>query len=96
MRPLDPRLVRTTRAVRVHLAVTVACGAAATGLILLQAWLIAHAVATATTGVTVQAVAGTVGAVAIVALARAGLSYGAETMALRSAASTSWGRYRAT
>ncbi|GAA3082490.1 hypothetical protein GCM10010464_53310 [Pseudonocardia yunnanensis] len=86
MRPLDPRLVRTTRAVRVHLAVTVACGAAATGLILLQAWLIAHAVATATAGVTAQAVAGTVGAVALVALARAGLAYGAETMALRSAA----------
>jgi ATP-binding cassette, subfamily C, bacterial CydD len=86
MRPLDPRLVRTTRAVRVHLAVTVTCGAAATGLILLQAWLIAHAVATATTGVTAHAVAGTVGAVALVALARAGLSYGAETMALRSAA----------
>jgi ATP-binding cassette subfamily C protein CydD len=86
MKPLDPRLVRTTRAVRVHLAVTVVCGAAATGLILLQAWLIAHAVATATTGVTAQAVAGTVGAVALVALARAGLSYGAETMALRSAA----------
>ncbi|GAA1203652.1 thiol reductant ABC exporter subunit CydD [Pseudonocardia alaniniphila] len=86
MRPLDPRLVRTTRAVRVHLAVTVACAAAATGLILLQAWLIAHAVATATTGVTAQAVAGTVGAVALVALARAALSYGAETMALRSAA----------
>ena len=86
MRPLDPRLVRSTRAVRVHLAVTVVCGAAATGLILLQAWLIAHAVATATTGVTAQAVAGTVGAVALVALARAGLSYGAETMALRSAA----------
>ena len=47
MRPLDPRLLRTTRAVRVHLAVTAGCGAALTGLILLQAWLVAHAVATA-------------------------------------------------
>ena len=45
VKPLDPRLLRTTRAVRVHLAVTVACGAALTGLILLQAWLVAHAVA---------------------------------------------------
>ena len=47
MKPLDPRLVRTTRAVRVHLSVTVACGLALTGLILLQAWLVARAVARA-------------------------------------------------
>ncbi|GAA1312821.1 thiol reductant ABC exporter subunit CydD [Pseudonocardia xinjiangensis] len=86
MRPLDPRLVRTTRAVRVHLAVTVTCGAAATGLILLQAWLVAHAVAGAGAGIGAQALAGTVGAVALVALVRAALSAGAETMALRSAA----------
>ncbi len=50
MRPLDPRLVRSTAAVRVHLAVTVACGFAATALILLQAWLVARAIAGATAG----------------------------------------------
>ncbi len=49
MRPLDPRLVRSTRAVRVHLAVTVACGLALTGLILGQAWLVARIVAGAGT-----------------------------------------------
>jgi ATP-binding cassette subfamily C protein CydD len=86
MRPLDPRLVRTTRAVRVHLAVTVSCGAALTGLILLQAWLVAHAVAGTGAGAGAGELAATVGAVALVALARAALSYGAETMALRSAA----------
>lgn len=82
MRPLDPRLVATTRSVRVHLVVTVGCGAALTGLILLQAWLLARVISGAATGEVASAVA----AVALVALARAGLSYGAETAALRSAA----------
>jgi ATP-binding cassette, subfamily C, bacterial CydD len=86
MRPLDQRLVRTTRAVRVHLVVTISCGVALTGLILLQAWLVAHAVAGAGAGAGAGALAATVGAVALVALARAALSYGAETMALQSAA----------
>ncbi|OLT00407.1 thiol reductant ABC exporter subunit CydD [Pseudonocardia sp. CNS-004] len=85
MRPLDPRLVRTTAAVRVHLAVTVACGFAATALILVQAWLVAHAIAGATSG-TAAALGATVAAVGAVALARAALTYGAETAALRSAA----------
>ncbi|TQM03167.1 thiol reductant ABC exporter subunit CydD [Pseudonocardia kunmingensis] len=85
MRPLDPRLVRSTAAVRVHLAVTVACGFAATALILLQAWLVAHAVAGATAG-GAAALGGTLAAVGAVALARAALAYGAEAAALRSAA----------
>ena len=89
MKPLDPRLVRTTRAVRVHLAVTVACGVAVTGLILLQAWLVAHAIANAPLlsgdGTWVD-VGGAVALVGVVALVRAGLAYGAETAALRSAA----------
>lgn len=89
MKPLDPRLVRTTRAVRVHLAVTVACGAALTGLILLQAALVAHAIANAPLldgGGTWADVGGVVALVGVVALARAALAYGAETAALRSAA----------
>ena len=89
MKPLDPRLVRTTRAVRVRLAVTVACGVAVTGLILLQAWLVAHAIANAPLlsedGTWVD-VGGAVALVGVVALVRAGLAYGAETAALRSAA----------
>jgi ATP-binding cassette, subfamily C, bacterial CydD len=89
VKPLDPRLVRTTRAVRVHLAVTVVCGAALTGLILLQAALVAHAIANAPLldgGGTWADVGGVVALVGVVALARAALAYGAETAALRSAA----------
>jgi ATP-binding cassette, subfamily C, bacterial CydD len=89
VKPLDPRLVRTTRAVRVHLAVTVVCGAALTGLILLQAALVAHAIANAPLldgGGTWTDVGGVVALVGVVALARAALAYGAETAALRSAA----------
>lgn len=82
MRPLDPRLVAGTRSVRVHMVVTVACGAALTGLIVAQAWLIARIVATGTGDDPWPAVA----AVGFVALARVALSYGAETAALRSAA----------
>jgi ATP-binding cassette subfamily C protein CydD len=85
MKPLDPRLVRSTAAVRVHLVVTVACGFAATALILLQAWLVARAIAGATAGAT-EALGGTIAAVGAVALARTALTYGAETAALRSAA----------
>jgi ATP-binding cassette, subfamily C, bacterial CydD len=93
MRPLDPRLVRSTAAVRVHLAVTVVCGFAATALILLQAWLVARAVSVATVdadagnaGDTVATLGPTIAAVGLVALARAALTHGAETAALRSAA----------
>ncbi|PSK95597.1 ATP-binding cassette subfamily C protein CydD [Murinocardiopsis flavida] len=86
MRPLDPRLVRTARAVRVHLAVTVVCGAAVTALILLQAWLLAHTIAGAAEGAGPRQLSWAVAALAGVALARAVLSYGAETAALRSAA----------
>src|SRR5690606_28895434 len=64
---------------------TVACGFAATALILLQAWLVAHAIGSATDGA-FEALATTVAAVGVVALARAALTYGAETAALRSAA----------
>ncbi|WP_460859904.1 thiol reductant ABC exporter subunit CydD [Nocardiopsis coralliicola] len=86
MRPLDPRLVRTAQAVRVHLAVTAAAGLATTGLVLLQAWLLSGAIAGAAGGAAAGAVAGLIGGVAAVALARAVLSYAAEAMALRSAA----------
>lgn len=79
MRPLDPRLVRSVAAVRVHLAVTVVCGVATTGLIVVQAWLLARTVATAGLAVSVAALVA-------FALARAAIAYGGETLALRSAA----------
>ncbi|SFM81265.1 ATP-binding cassette, subfamily C, CydD [Pseudonocardia ammonioxydans] len=95
--PVDPRLLRTASAVRVHLLVAAGCGVAATGLILAQAWLVSRVVAGATpswgtdgsflgTGAGLDTLGGLVAAVAVVALARALLSYGAEAAALRSAA----------
>ncbi|ASU82856.1 thiol reductant ABC exporter subunit CydD [Nocardiopsis gilva YIM 90087] len=86
MKPLDPRLVRTARAVRVHLVVTVVSGLAITALILAQAWLLAHIIAGAAAGSGSRDLAWAITAVAAVAVARAALSYGAETAALRSAA----------
>jgi ATP-binding cassette, subfamily C, bacterial CydD len=80
MRPLDPRLLRYARAARTHLAVAVVLGVVATGLVLAQAGLLAHALAgdgprTATL----------VALLAVVA-ARALVSYGGEAGALRAAA----------
>ncbi len=85
MRPLDPRLVRSTRPVRVHLAITVASGAALTALILLQAGLLAQIIA-GTAGRDPVDLGTAIAAVGLVALARATLMYVSEAAALRSAA----------
>ena len=84
MRPLDPRLVRSVAAVRWHLAGSVAAAALSTVLLLVQAWLLARTVARVGEGP--AALLSGIAAVAVVALARAALAYGAETAALRSAA----------
>ncbi len=86
MKPLDPRLVRTAGAVRVHLAVTVLCGVAVTGLVLAQAWLVARVISGAAAGEGLTELSWAVAAVAAVALGRAALSYGTEAAALHSAA----------
>ncbi|ODT94781.1 MAG: thiol reductant ABC exporter subunit CydD [Pseudonocardia sp. SCN 72-86] len=86
MKPLDPRLLRAARAVRTHVAVTAACGFALTGLILTQAWLVAHVIGGATDGQGLDQLGPLVAAVAGVAIGRAVLAYGAEAAALRSAA----------
>jgi ATP-binding cassette, subfamily C, bacterial CydD len=86
VRPLDPRLLRYSAAARRYLAVTVLLGLAATGLILLQAGLLAHVLAAAATGTGVTVLAGALAALAIVLLARAAASYGGEVAALRAAA----------
>ncbi|GEL21437.1 hypothetical protein PSU4_03910 [Pseudonocardia sulfidoxydans NBRC 16205] len=86
MKPLDPRLLRAARAVRTHVAVTAACGLALTGLILAQAWLVAHVIGGATDGHGLDQLGPLVAAVAAVAIGRAVLAYGAEAAALRSAA----------
>jgi ATP-binding cassette, subfamily C, bacterial CydD len=86
VKPLDPRLLRYSAAARGYLAVTVGLGLAATGLILVQASLLARVLAGAATGTGVAVLAGSLGALLAVLLARAAASFGGETAALRAAA----------
>jgi ATP-binding cassette, subfamily C, bacterial CydD len=86
VKPLDPRLIRYSAAARGYLAVTVVLGLAAAALILLQASLLAHVLAAAATGTGATVLAGSLGALAIVLLARAAAGYGGEVTALRAAA----------
>ena len=91
MKPLDPRLLRYSAAARGYLAVTVGLGLTATGLILVQAGLLARILAGAATGTGVAVLAstglaGSLGALLAVLLARAAASHGGETAALRAAA----------
>jgi ATP-binding cassette, subfamily C, bacterial CydD len=86
VKPLDPRLLRTCSAARGYLAVTVVLGLSATGLILIQAGLLAHVLASAATGTGITMLAGPLVALLAVLLARALASYGGEAAALRAAA----------
>ena len=86
MKPLDPRLLRYSAAARGYLAVTVGLGLAATGLILIQASLLARILAGTVTGTGVSVLAGSLGVLLAVLLARAAAGYGGETAALRAAA----------
>jgi ATP-binding cassette subfamily C protein CydD len=90
VRPLDPRLLRYSAAARGYLAVTVGLGLVATGLILIQAGLLAHVLASAAAGAggpgMYTVLAGTLVALLAVLLARAAASYGGEVTALRAAA----------
>jgi ATP-binding cassette, subfamily C, bacterial CydD len=84
--PVDPRLLRYGRAARGYLVVTVVLGLAGTALILAQAGLLAHALATAARGRVAATLAGTLIALLIVVVLRAAVSYGGEVTALRAAA----------
>ena len=84
--PVDPRLLRYAGAARGYLVVTVALGLAGTALILAQAGLLAHALATAARGDVAATLAGTLTALLIVVAARAAVNYGGEITALRAAA----------
>jgi len=86
LKPLDPRLLRYSAAARGYLAVTVGLGLAATGLILIQASLLARILAGTVTGTGVSVLAGSLGVLLAVLLARAAAGYGGETAALRAAA----------
>ena len=86
MRPVDPRLLRYAAAARGYLVFTVALGLVTTGLILAQAGLLAHALASAATGTGAAALAATLGLLLAVLAARALAAYGGEIAALRGAA----------
>ena len=86
MRAVDPRLLRHAQAARSHLIVTVLLGLAVTGLIVIQAALLAHALAAAAPGTGSGVLAGTLLPLLGVVLARAAAAYGGEAAALRAAA----------
>jgi ATP-binding cassette subfamily C protein CydD len=83
VRPLDPRLLRHARAARSHLAAAAVLGSAGTALILAQAVLLAHILATAFIGGSLRLAPW---ALLAVVIARALIAYGTETSALRAAA----------
>jgi ATP-binding cassette subfamily C protein CydD len=85
MSPLGRRLLRCARAARWALLLTAACSLAATGLILLQAGLLARILATAAAGTTVAALGWALGGLLAVVAFRAVTSYGSEAAALRAA-----------
>ena len=86
MRAVDPRLLRPARAARTSLAVAVVLGLVSTGLILAQAGLLAHALATAARGTGVRTLTATVVLLLAVVTARAAAACGGEAAALRAAA----------
>jgi thiol reductant ABC exporter CydD subunit len=84
--PVDPRLLRYAQAARGYLVVTVALGLTGTALILAQAGLLAHALATAARGDVASSLADTLIALLIVVILRAAVTCGGEVTALRAAA----------
>jgi ATP-binding cassette, subfamily C, bacterial CydD len=79
MRPFDPRLTRYARAARGLLALTIGLGVGATILIILQAGLLARALAGS------GGLGGVVTALFVVVAARAAVSYASEAAALHAA-----------
>src|SRR5215472_4276542 len=87
VRPADLRLLRYARAARGYLAVAVGLGFAGAALILTQAGLLAHALATAGRGAAAAiALSGTLLALLAVVAARAAVTCGGEVAALRASA----------
>jgi ATP-binding cassette subfamily C protein CydD len=86
VRPVDPRLLRHARAARGYLVFTVALGLAVTALVLGQAGLLAHALATAARGVGAAALGTTLVLLLLVVAARAVATGAGESVALRAAA----------
>jgi len=94
VKPVDPRLLRHAGAARGYLAVTVVLGLAGTVLILLQAGLLATALAGAARGIGIGALAGTLAWLGVVLAGRAAAAAGGEAAALRAAAQVKSGLRR--
>jgi ATP-binding cassette subfamily C protein CydD len=86
VKPVDPRLLRHAKAARGYLVFTVGSGLVVTGLVLAQAGLLAHALATAARGIGVAALGTTLAVLLAVVAGRALASGAGETVALRTAA----------
>ncbi|HMD95062.1 MAG TPA: thiol reductant ABC exporter subunit CydD [Trebonia sp.] len=86
MRAFDSRLPRYARAAAGSLLTTVLLGLVTTGLVIAQAGLLAHVLATAAHGTGLSALRGTILALLLVLAARAAVAYGGEVAALRAAA----------
>jgi ATP-binding cassette, subfamily C, bacterial CydD len=86
VKPVDPRLLRHARAARGYLAFTVVLGLAVTALVLAQAGLLAHALATAARSTGAAALGSTLLILLVVVAARAAAAGAGETVALRAAA----------
>ncbi len=84
--PVDPRLLRRARATRSYLLAGIAVGTATAGVIVLQAWLLATAVAGTVARRDLTAVGTTLGPLVAVFVARGLLSWGSAVLAQRSAA----------
>jgi len=91
---VDPRLLRQAGAARGYLAVTVGCGLAGAGLILLQAGLLSQALAGAAHGTGIVALSGTLIWLGVVLAGRAVAGGGGEAAALRAAAAVKSGLRR--
>lgn len=86
MKPLDPRLVRHSAAVRRYLVISIALGSATAALLVAQAWLVSRVVARGFAGDTVTAVTGLVIGLALLFAGRSALTWGHQVAANRAAA----------
>jgi len=85
-RPLDPRLVRRSRAVRAYLVTSIALATVMAALVVAQSWLIARIVSEGFEGSgLVPAVTAAVTGLALAVLARAGLGWAHEVASARAA-----------
>lgn len=86
IRPFEPRLLRYASAARGYLLLTIALGLTTAGLVLAQAGLLAHALASAARGSGLASLRVTLVALLAVVLGRAAVQSGGEAAALRAAA----------